>query len=166
MVAKEKLRGRRLALTILLGIFVAIMLTIFVNLVVSYFYEGPQYDKYCAGSMREPYPIKYGYDVGICQNCTYSQVLQEQVDSCQKDGGNAVYNYDSRGCTVSLKSCDMCNKEFNDAQNAYNRRTFFIYAIVGFILIVFGLFASSLLFGDKEIEVELISFIQYNLLFE
>jgi len=39
----------------------------------------------------------------------------------------------------------MCNKEFNDAQNAYNRRTFFIYAIVGFILIVFGLFASSLL---------------------
>src|SRR3989338_6661172 len=135
MVAKEKLRGRRLALTILLGIFVAIMLTIFVNLVVSYFYKGPQYDKYCAGSMREPYPIKYGYDVGICQNCTYSQVLQEQVDSCQKDGGNAVYNYDSRGCTVSLKSCDMCNKEFNDAATKNFDDKLFVIITFGLLII-------------------------------
>lgn len=141
----QKKRGRNLALIILLGVFVAIMLAIFVNLVVSYIYEGPKYEDYCKNSFSGPYPIKYGVDTASCQNCTFSKSLQEQVSSCEQDGGIPVYEYNSLGCTSALKDCDFCSKEFDQATKAYNRRTFFIYAAVGFVLIVFGLFISTLL---------------------
>jgi len=140
-----KRNGKDLALIILLGVFVAIMLTIFVNLVVSYIYEGPKYEDYCRNSFNGAYPVKYGVDTGSCQNCTFSKSLQEQTDNCYNERGTPVYDYDAKGCTVSLKSCDMCSKEFDDATKAYNRKTFFIYAVVGFALIVFGLFISALL---------------------
>lgn len=140
-----KKSGKNLALIILFGVFVAVMLTIFVNLVVSYLYEGPVYEDYCANSFSGPYPIKYGVDTSSCQNCTFSKDLQEQVANCEQGGGMPVYDYDSKGCTSSLKDCDVCSKEFDQAAKEYNRKTFFIYASVGFVLIVFGLFISVLL---------------------
>jgi hypothetical protein len=141
----EKRTGKTLALIIILGVFVAIMLTIFVNLVVSYLYEGPVYEDYCSNQFGGVYPVKYGVDTQSCQNCTFSKELQEQTDRCYQDGGNPVYDYDSRGCTLSIKECNLCNKDFESAQKVYNRQTFFIYAIVGFALVVFGLFISTLL---------------------
>lgn len=142
---EEKHHGINLALTILLGVFVAIMLTIFVNLLVSYIYEGPDYQDYCKEMRNTPYPIKYGVDTTSCQNCTFSNALQQETENCYNDGGMPLYDYDSNGCTTSLKECNFCSKDFEAATKAYNRATFFVYAIVGFILIVFGLFISSLL---------------------
>jgi hypothetical protein len=141
----EKKRGKELALIILLGVFVAIMLTIFVNLVVSYAYEAPKYEDYCKNSFSGPYSIKYGIDTNSCQNCTFSKELQEQVTSCEQEGGTPIYEYNSIGCTSALKDCDLCSKEFDQASKTYNRVTFFVYALIGFVLIVFGLFISTLL---------------------
>src|SRR3989344_5608796 len=141
---KEQLKGRNFALTIILGVFIAIMVSILFNLIVSYLYEPPKYEDYCSGLQREAYPVKYGYDVS-CQNCTFSKPLQEQVDSCTSEGGTPIYEYDDKGCTVSLKSCDMCNKEFESVMKEYNRNTFFVFAVIGFALIVVGLFVSPLL---------------------
>jgi len=39
----------------------------------------------------------------------------------------------------------MCNKEFEDTMAKYNKNTFFIFAIIGFILILVGLYSSPLL---------------------
>ena len=147
---RENLKGRNFALTIILGVFIAIMLSILFNLVVSYFYEAPKYEDYCSGLNREAYPLKYGYDTS-CQNCTFSKTLQEEVDACTSDSGMPVYEYDDKGCTIALKECDMCSKQFEDATKAYNRSTFFIFAAIGLILIIVGLFFSPLLknFDDK-----------------
>jgi hypothetical protein len=138
----EKSQGRNFALTIILGVFIAIMVSILFNLVVSYVYESPKYEDFCKIN-NQPYPTKLGLDVGV--NCSYNQVLQEQSDKCYLERGMPVYNYDSGGCTISLKDCDMCGKNWDDAIAEYNKRTFFIFALIGFVLIVVGLYVSPLL---------------------
>ena len=144
--SKKSLSGRSFALTIILGVFIAIMVITLFNLIVSYAYEAPKYEDYCKGiGGAGPYPVKYGLSNEQCGNCTFSKDLQEQTDKCYLDNGIPVYDYDSKGCTSELKECNMCNKQLNEANAAYNRVTFFIFAIIGFILIVAGLFASTLL---------------------
>jgi len=143
---KENLHGRNFALTILLGIFIAIMVTTLFNLIVSYAYESPKYDEVCRNTNGfGAYPVKYGIGNEQCGNCTFSKELQKQIEECVKDGGIAVYDYDDKGCTTSIKECDMCNKEFEDAMAKYNKNTFFIFAAIGFILIIVGLYTKPLL---------------------
>ena len=117
------------------------LITLF-NLIVTYFYEEPKYNDFC-GAMANSYPVKAG--VNQCLNCTFSPELQKEVDNCTMQNGIPIYNYDDKGCSVSLKECNQCNKQFENANQVYNRNTFFIYAAIGFILIVIGLFVSELL---------------------
>jgi hypothetical protein len=118
------------------------LITLF-NLIVTYFYETPQYDDFCK-NLFENYPVKYGINEQ-CLNCTFSKDLQEKTNLCSQENGLPIYNYDERGCATSLKECNFCNKEFDNANKIYNRNTFFIYAAIGFALIVAGLFISILL---------------------
>lgn len=142
----KKLSGRNFALTILLGVFIAIMVATLFNLIVSYAYEPPKYEDYCKGvESVGPYPVKYGVGNEQCGNCTFSGVLQKQTEECYNDRGIPVYNYDSKGCTSSIKECNMCGKQFEDEMKAYNRSTFFVFAVIGFALIVTGLFIPVLL---------------------
>jgi len=110
----EKLQGRNFALTIILGVFIAIMVIVLFNLIVSYVYEPPSYEKYCNESSFGPYPVKYGVSNEMCGNCTFSKALQEETDKCSQDGGMPVYDYDDKGCTTSLKECNTCSKNLND----------------------------------------------------
>src|SRR3990172_7523636 len=121
----KKMSGRNFALTIILGVFIAIMVITLFNLVVSYAYEAPKYEDYCKGAFGAgPYPVKYGVDNTQYGNCTFSKDLQEQTDKCYIDNGIPVYSYDSNGCTSELRECSMCNKQYDDATAAYNRITF------------------------------------------
>jgi hypothetical protein len=145
-VAKKKLSGRNFALTIVLGVFIAIMVATLFNLVVDYVYEGPKYENYCQGvGSQGPYPVKYGVGNEQCGNCTFSSELQKATEDCWNGRGTPIYNYDSKGCTASIKECNMCGKTFDDATKAYNRKTFFVFALIGFALIVTGLFVPVLL---------------------
>lgn len=142
----KKLSGKNFALTILLGIFIAIMVVTLFNLTVSYIYEGPEYDTYCKGvESMGPYPVKYGTSNEVCGNCTFSPSLQQATDKCYEDMGIPVYNYDSNGCTIAIKECNMCTKTFETEMTKYNRNTFFVFAAIGFALIVSGLFIHILL---------------------
>lgn len=148
MAKKEakKLTGRNFALTIILGIFIAIMVITLFNLIVSYVYEPPEYDDYCKGvDSMGAYPVKYGMSNEVCGNCTFSREIQDATDNCYQDGGIPIYDYDEKGCTSSLKECNMCGKNFDDDMDAYNRRTFFVFALIGFVLIAAGLFVKLLL---------------------
>lgn len=142
----EKLKGRNFALTIILGVFLAIMVSVLFNLIVDYAYPGPQYDKYCGNNVYgSSYPVKYGGTGLEGVNCSFSPALNMQADNCTREGGIAVYEYDDNGCTVSIKECSMCNKEYDNAYKKYNRITFFVFAIIGFALILVGLYSSPLL---------------------
>lgn len=145
-VKKEKVSsGRRLALIIILGVFIAIMVITLFNLIVTYVYEEPRYEDSCRNIGGGPYPIKYGTGSELYTNCTFSKTLQEETDKCIQENGIPVYDYNEKGCTASLKECNLCNKNFENAMKLYNRNTFFVYAVIGFMLIVFGLFVHILL---------------------
>jgi hypothetical protein len=142
----KKMSGRNFALTIVLGVFVAIMVVTLFNLIVDYVYEGPKYEDYCKGVESQGlYPVKYGVSTEACGNCTFSNDLQRQTEECWNNRGMPIYDYDSKGCTSAIKECNLCGKNFDDAQKAYNRQTFFVFAAIGFALIVVGLFVSPLL---------------------
>jgi len=140
---KKPLSGRNLALTIILGVFISIMIITLSNLTVTYFYEAPQYDDFCNNTWQ--YQMKYGTNIESCANCTFSSILQEQANKCTQEGGTPIYNYNEKGCTISIKECDYCSKNFDVATKLYERNTFFVYAAIGFALIVAGLFVSILL---------------------
>ncbi|MEI6849889.1 MAG: hypothetical protein WCK29_02540, partial [archaeon] len=78
-------------------------------------------------------------------SCSFNSTLNNQVDACTAKGGNPVYQYNDVGCTVALKNCDMCAKNLENDTNTYNRISFFIFAVIGFVLIVIGLFVTPLL---------------------
>ncbi len=142
----KKMSGRNFALTIILGVFIAIMVVTLFNLIVDYAYEGPKYEDYCKGvESMGPYPVKYGMSNEACGNCTFSNDLQRETEECWNNRGMPVYNYDEKGCTSSIKECNMCGKTFEDAMKSYNRQTFFIFALIGFVLLVVGLFIPVLL---------------------
>lgn len=142
----KKMTGRNFALTIVLGVFIAIMVATLFNLVVDYVYEGPKYENYCNDTMGNgPYPVKYGVSNEVCGNCTFSPELQKETEECYSNRGMPIYNYDSKGCTSSIRECDMCSRTFEDAMKAYNRETFFVFALIGFVLIVVGLYVPVLL---------------------
>src|SRR3989344_2016809 len=103
------------------------MTVVLFNLLVSYAYESPKYEDVCKNANIGPYPVKYGVGNEQCGNCTFSKTLQEQTDKCYLDRGVPVYDYNDKGCTSTLKECNFCNKNFEDAMNLYNRNTFFVF---------------------------------------
>jgi len=140
---KKKIHsGTKLALTIIIGIFIAIMIITLFNLIVTYFYKVPTYNDFCNGIGASPYT---GANPEQCANCTFSTDLQEQTNNCTEANGIAIYDYNDRGCIIDLKECNLCNQNYQNATTVYNRNTFFVYAAIGFALIVAGLFISTLL---------------------
>ncbi len=115
-------------LAMILGI--AILMPLFIALFVDALYTEPQYDKYCPNNYKT-YPTK------IDPNCTYTQT---QLDTqCYNDGGMVDYNYTNNGCQVFDK-CNYCNKDFNDAQQLYNRNIFFVLMPLGLIIVILGIY--------------------------
>ena len=139
MPDSKKVTGRNLALTIILGVFISIMVITLFNLVVDYVYPSPEYDTFCNGTIPQS-------SIGGSNNCcNFSNSLQKEQENCYLKNGLPRFNYDNHGCAIEMKSCDLCNQDFEFQSKEYNRQTFFVYAILGFVLIVIGLFISSLL---------------------
>jgi len=144
MPKKRKSGARTLALTIILGAFISIMVISLANLTVDYFYEGPVYEKYCNTSLYgEPYSSPAVKSTGC--NCNYTQDIRDQESSCTSRQGLPTYDYWDNGCIKSVKDCDLCQKSYNDDMKIYNHNVFFIFAIIGFIMIAIGLFLNPLL---------------------
>jgi len=117
------------------GIFFVFMLMLGYG--IEAFYPSPKYDEFCKGYNTGSYPVKVGYD-SFAANCTFSKALQEQVDNCTLEEGNPIYAYDDQGCTESLKECNFCSKQFNEADKSYSKVVFFISLIVGIVVLFVG----------------------------
>jgi hypothetical protein len=141
---KKPFSGRKLALTILIGVFISAMVISLVNLTISYVYEPPKYENFCKATSYEGMAKAIP---GSCTNanCTFNKALSDVADECTQNRGNAIYEYDNNGCAISIKKCDTCQKDFEDSMSSYNKNVFFFYAAIGFVLIVVGLFLGDLL---------------------
>lgn len=44
-----------------------------------------------------------------------------------------------------MKAMDDCSRDYEKAREPYNQKRFYIFALIGFVLLIYGLFASELL---------------------
>jgi hypothetical protein len=128
---------------IVLGIAI-IILTIFVTFYgISTIFPKPEYNNFCTASEFGAYPAKI-YPGVSDQNCTFSRPLQDAYDSCISNSGIPVFNYDNKGCSISLKECNYCQKEFDSAMKIRSRNVFFIALPLGVAIIALGAFIFGL----------------------
>ena len=124
--------------SVVLGIGIFIVFMLMLGYGIEAFYPSPKYDDFCsAGRFEGPYPAK-AYPITGEQNCTFSRQLQEQQDKCYADKGQPIFEYDDNGCTIAIKNCDFCNKEFEEANKAYTKVVFIIALIAGIITLILG----------------------------
>ncbi len=107
------------------------------NYGIEAFYPSLQYNDICKGQQAYPYPVKYTGETPS-QNCTFSRAVQDAVNQCNEQGGYPVYAYDDLGCTTDVKECNLCNKQYEDAQKAHSKIVFVIALIAGIITLFVG----------------------------
>ncbi len=121
---------------LVLGLGIVIVYALALWQGIEAFYPSPQYDKFCSIGRYDPYyPTKPM--PGEFQ-CNSSRSFQEQQNQCYADGGQPVFEYDDNGCGISVKECDMCNKEFNEAADSHAKNVFVIAIIIGIITLIVG----------------------------
>ena len=109
---------------LLLGIVIAIIFFMFCVFGIKLIYTGPAYEDFCNNSYYEKIP----------SNCTMSIELKNKVNECYSKEGIPRYEYDEEGCEKDL-TCDLCNKDFENANKNYTKNLFLISLILGLIII-------------------------------
>ena len=108
------------SLSILVSIVLTIILVSLVNVGTSLVFNSPDYSDYC-GEDRYPMP----FDRNITQ------------EECE-DRNGTWFPQDER-CDLYTK----CNNEYNEARDSFNQQRFYVFALIGFVLLVAGLFAKE-----------------------
>lgn len=117
---------------IVLGIGIIVVFGLALWQGIEAFYASPQYEDFC-NSAKYAGPIVYAKE-----QCNFSTGLEREQQNCYTNRGQPVFEYNGNGCPISLKECDMCNKEFENAQDKHSKAVFIISIIVGIIALIVG----------------------------
>ena len=122
---------------VLLAIAITIIFALFVGYGIATFYKTPMYEDFCNNSnsrFNAPYawPEKAG---GV--NCTYVQPSKEITNECTQKKGDVYPTY-NRNRFIDSYYCEMCNRQFQDSSERYNRNVFIITLIIGLAAIIIG----------------------------
>lgn len=121
--------ANRLALTIIVSIILTAIMISLVNVGTALFLPAPDSEAYC-GNVREP-------------KLSPNQVMTQEI--CESNNG--TWTSEAMKCTESpcpQGYCDFytqCRKDFEAALKPYNQVRYYIFAGIGFILLLIGLFA-------------------------
>lgn len=120
--------ANKLALSIIISIILTIILVSTVNVGTSLFLKEPESDKFC--NYTKTYPLE-----------TYDNMTKEV---CETNNGTWMpQNVQCFKAPCPQGYCDLyakCNQEYADALKPYNQFKFYIFAGIGFILLLIGLF--------------------------
>lgn len=122
---------------IVLGIGIFIVYMLMLGYGIEAFYASPKYDDFCtSGRFQGYYPDKSV--PASPTNCSYSQQLRDAEQVCIADKGEPIYQYDDSGCTVSVKECNYCRRDFDEADKKYSKIVFVIALIAGIVTLFIG----------------------------
>jgi len=122
---------------IVLGIGIFIVYLLMLNYGIEAFYPSPKYDDFCTpGRFQGYYPDKPVPSSPV--NCSYSQQLRDAEQVCYADKGQPIYQYDDAGCMTSVKECDYCQRDYDDANKEYSKFVFIIALVAGIITLFIG----------------------------
>ncbi len=117
---------------LVLGIGIIVVFALALWQGVEAFYPSPQYEKFC-NTIPTPAPlIKTG---AVCNS---SLNLQNQESRCYQQRGSPIYEYELNGCPLSVKECDLCNRDLEKAQDEHAKKAFYIALIVGLLALIVG----------------------------
>jgi hypothetical protein len=123
--------ANKLALSIIISIILTVILVLTVNVGTSLFLNEPEYDKYCDYT-KSP-------TIGTYENIT-KEVCEENNGTWTPQNIQCVKEPCPQGyCDFYQK----CNQEFQDALKPYNQFKFYIFAGLGFLLLLVGLFVKE-----------------------
>lgn len=122
---------------IILGIGIVVIYALVLWQGIEAFYPSPQYDDFCTpGRFNAYYPTK---PIAVGEpNCTFPRELQDKEAQCYADKGQPIYEYDDRGCTIDVKECDYCQRDYDDALDQHSKIVFIISIIIGVITLIVG----------------------------
>ncbi len=118
----------KLGLSIIISIILTVIIVSTVNVGVSLFMNEPEYDQYC--NTTKSYDIQ-----------TYDNITREFCES-----NNGTWTPQPIECIKApcpQGYCDFyakCSKAYENAIKPYNQKKFYIFASLGFILLLIGLF--------------------------
>lgn len=121
--------ANRIALTIIVSIILTAILISLVNVGTALFLPAPEYQDYC-GKITQP-------------NLNPNQVITKEL--CESTNG--TWNPQDIKCIqepCEQGYCDYytkCQKDYEDSMKPYNQIRYYIFAGLGFILLLIGLFA-------------------------
>src|SRR3989344_6627425 len=121
---------------VMLSLGVGILVALFIGFLIEAIHPSPKYQDYCKREFEIPAPqiikereCNYAYDTNFRNNCADEKGVIRQ-------------EYDSNGCVIK-EMCDYCQKEFQEANERYNRNLFYITAPIGLLMIILGLYLSA-----------------------
>lgn len=121
--------ANKLALSILISIILTAIIVSLMNVGTSLFLKEPEYDKYCNYSKTIPLE-------------TYDNITK---DVCEANNGTwTPQNVQCIKAPCPQGYCDFyakCSQAYSEAQKPYNQQRFYIFAGLGFLLLLIGLFA-------------------------
>jgi len=132
----KKLSVGKIALTIIVSIILTIILISLVNVGLSIFFKGPEYNDYCEFKTQEVIETQERCEeIGGKWNPegkSYPRQVDEDEDS------EVINGY----CDRNYK----CTQEWEKARESYNQKRFYVFAVIGFILLLIGLFTAEAMF--------------------
>lgn len=123
----------KITLTILVSIILTVIIVSLVNVGLSLFLERPNYEDYC-GEFK-------------------TQEIIDTQERCEEIGGQWNSEGKTRPIPADIENpplidgyCDRdftCRQELDEAQDSFNQIRYYIFAAIGFILLLIGLFAKE-----------------------
>lgn len=125
--------ANKLTLTILVSIILTVIIIALVNVGVSLFLDEPEYNDYC----NEPRAVKLDRELETQENCEANdgEWIPQEIQCVTEPCPQGYCDYYS-----------VCEKEYRNAMKPYNQIRFYIFAGIGFILLLVGLFAKENMF--------------------
>ncbi len=121
----------KLGLSIIISIILTIIIVSTVNVGVSLFMHEPESDKFCNYTKTIPVETYDNITKDVCES--YNGTWNPQPIQCVQAPCAQGY------CDYYAK----CQQEYSEALKPYNQKKFYIFAILGFILLLLGLFISE-----------------------
>src|SRR3989344_2880833 len=118
---------------VMLSLGVGILAALFIGFLIEAIYPSPKYQDYCKREFEIPVP-----QVVKQEKCSYVYDTEFR-NKCADEKGIVRQDYDSNGCVIK-ETCDYCQKEFQNADEKYNRILFYITAPIGLLMIILGLY--------------------------
>jgi len=110
---------------------IAVLFAVFVFAIIEAAYPSPKWEDYCGYGESNYKPTNV--------NCVDVGPLAGQEQECNNQKGYLKPIYNEQGC-ITKYECDLCQKEFSDAQDKYNQYLFYISAVLALIAIFLGLY--------------------------